>query len=133
MSDLINPIRRTNEELLGLVGAYAKEHHRSKYDQTLAKVAEPLVFRAYLLRLVEIRCGEQPAFFLEVPLSVLQETALVRRFRVTSSDRVFVVGGAKATAQEDVPHLTWAMLAQPEPDFLRLIKAIDILDLELVP
>ncbi len=66
----------TTEELAVLILPYAKAHHPEKYTQTLDVSTQAKTFRRYLVRLVEIRCTEEAGWMRQVPLSVLEESAI---------------------------------------------------------
>lgn len=121
---------RPTEDLLALVGAWAKANHPEKYQATIAQVAKPATFRKYLLRLLEVRCAAEPLFVTEVPVSLLDETAIRRTLRIRSTGDTLVVGGPKAAQPT---HLTWTMLDALPEDFSVLVTAIRTLDLELIP
>jgi hypothetical protein len=122
---------RSNEELLALVGPWAKARHPEKYKATLAQVAKPRAFRNYLIRLIEIRCEEEPDFYLDpgLTVSVLDETNLMRRIRIKATGDEFVVAGAGYKGQYT---MRWSMLAELPDDFALLASAIKTLDLEVV-
>jgi hypothetical protein len=122
---------QTNEDLLGYIGAWAKEHHREKYDATLQQVAKPTAFRNYLLRLIEIRAAgpDGNAFISTLPVSVLDETAIKRTLTIRSTGQSYVVAGKKYEGSAD---MTWWMLSERQEDFALLASAIKELDLEVV-
>lgn len=120
---------RANEEILALVGPWAKAEHPDKYKATLQQVSMPARFRAYLLRLVELRAEAEPKWVREVPVSILDETRVMRDLRDRATGRTFVVGGRRAgkTVQ-----LRWTMLALEAADFQLITSAITALDLDVV-
>lgn len=71
----------SNDELAAYILPWAKQWHPEKYAQTLQVATRPTAFRAYLLRLLELRWNDADHFSqLEIgkviPISVLDETAL---------------------------------------------------------
>jgi hypothetical protein len=123
---------RENTELLALVGAWAKATHPEKYRATLQQVSEPRKFRAYLLRLVELRVAAEPQWIREVPLSILDETRVTRTLRHKHTGVEYVVGGVRAT-MDGAYTLRWFMLDSPIDDFNLVSAAMAALDLVLVP
>jgi hypothetical protein len=118
----------TNDELRALVGPWAEQAHPEKWAATLAQVATPVRFRAFLLRLLELRAEAEPDWILSVPTTVLDETALVRTLRRRSSGQRLVFAGRRAA----VRGLPWRYLALGAEDFELLTGAISALDLEMV-
>jgi hypothetical protein len=126
---MIDPM--PTEELFGLIGAWAKAEHPEKYVQTLEQVSKPATFRAYLVRLVELRVAADPAWIREVPVSVLDESGLTRTFRCKATpDERLIVGGRRSTGRI---HVLWSHLALDKVDFDLLTAAVSRFDLDLVP
>jgi hypothetical protein len=71
----------SNLELGALILPWAKEHQPDAYQKTLGVVSRPAAYRAYLLRLVELRWESEPGWREQVPLRVLDETALEVKMR----------------------------------------------------
>jgi hypothetical protein len=118
---------RTNDELSALVLPWTYEQHRDWYDATIAVAAKEKIFRGYLLRLVERRVEEEPGFIRTVPLSVLDETAIVRVVKFRGVD--VEVKGRKAEGPHQV---TWVQLNQNADVFQAWLETIDMFDLEVV-
>jgi hypothetical protein len=118
------------EQLAELILPWAREHHREKYDATLRVATLPESFRRFLLRLIEIRCTEDPAWRNTVPLAVLNDTSIRVTVR-TKTGRTLRVGGREAPNI----HLTFGMLAsfRAQPDtFPAWLDVQDSFDLEVV-
>lgn len=71
----------TNEEMGALILPWAKEHRPDPYKQTIAVSGNAATFRAYLIRLIEVRWDAEPDWRPQVPLRALEETALTVRMR----------------------------------------------------
>lgn len=82
------------ETLVALVLPWAKDRHPGKYAETVKVIGKPSVFRAYLLRLVELRWEEDKGWRREVPFDILDETAITARFK--RGDYSFEVKGKRA-------------------------------------
>lgn len=119
----------TNDDLARLILPWAKEHHPDKYQQTLKVAAIPATFRRYMLRLVEIRCTDEPEWIKTVNVLVLEETGLTKRLKDNQTGDVYEVKGRLA---EGPRITTFAELALPREDFLSLQRAKAALDLEYV-
>ena len=85
----------SNEAIAPLVLAWAKEFHRDWYDKTLKVAGRPTAFRDYLLRLVERRCQENPAWMRTVPVMVLEETRVTFRVKDRETGAILVFHGKK--------------------------------------
>jgi hypothetical protein len=148
---MVEPLR-TNEELLAIIGPWAKEHHPDKYRATLQQVAKPQTFRNYLIRLIEIRleeenverrrraaAGEPPLeyeFWLDPALTadILDATSLARTLKIKSTGDAFVVAGKGYKGPLSVS-MSWSMLAvltDNPGEFHALAYAMKTLDLELI-
>ena len=118
----------TDDALAALVLPWAKERHPEKYAETLKVAARPMTFRRYLTRLVEIRCAEDKGFVLSLPVSVLEETALVVRARDRKTGKVYEFKGRLAGPRE---HAISELALDPDVfDFMLLVQ--ETLDLEYV-
>ena len=93
------------QALAALTLAWAKESHPDAYGATLAVSGDPVKFRAYMARLVELRYEADPG---SVPMWALEETSISIRMR-TKQGREITVAGKRATGER-----TWgfAELAQ---------------------
>lgn len=85
-------VQMTNDELAGQVLSWAKEKHPDKYRETVGVSVRPRTYRAYLLRLIEIRWEEDPEWRHGVPYLALEETAIVARFKAGDGTEVEVKG-----------------------------------------
>jgi hypothetical protein len=119
----------TNNQLAGLILAWAKDEHPDKYAQTLKVAAIHDTFRRYLLRLIEIRCEADKAWMGTVPVSVLEETKLSLSLRDKQTGAVYEVKGRLAEGERQVSFLE---LGLSRGDFLWLQQAKENLDLEYV-
>lgn len=122
----------SSDEIFALVAAWAKAKHPEKYDATLKVARNPETFRKYLVRLVEIRCEEDLAFIRDVPLSVLDETHIVKRFAIPpgwGDKREFKIGGRLAKEECD---LRFTMLNASKEEFGLLVAAVQHLDMAVV-
>jgi hypothetical protein len=88
----------TNDELVALILPWAKTAHPDKYESTLAVAKNAATFRRYLIRLIEIRWSEEPAWASSaiVPLSVFEESALTMTFVHRPTGTSFEVKGRLA-------------------------------------
>lgn len=124
----------TNEQIAALILPWAKAEHPEKYDATLKVAGQPGTFRLYLLRLIEIRCTADPAWRTNVPLSLLEQTALTMTFRVKKLGVDIEVKGAKAPGPRVWSFTELASLMTENEEFFHtLVRAKSALDLELVP
>jgi hypothetical protein len=119
----------TSNELAALILPYAKEHHPEKYTDALRVAHQPEKFRRYLIRLVEIRIGEYPAWMNELPISVLDETSLTIRVRDRTTGQEIPLKGQRA--EKPISHRI-AELALDKTTFDHLQRAKVHLDLEYV-
>lgn len=122
----------TNEDIFGLIGAWAKEQHPEKYEQTLRVAPDPTVFRRYLLRLVELWVAEDRTRITKVPVSVLDETSItatVKILRGTAKERIVKFCGRRFNGVQEYRFAELLML--PEW-FQHLQDWKDVLDLEYV-
>ena len=120
---------KTNGELLALVEEWAREYKPTEFADTQRQVAVPNRYRRYLLRLIELRVEAEPEWARKVPVSVLDETSLMRVYVDPKSGAQLTVAGtmyAKATA------LRWRDLALPKEQLQAMIDTIVGLDLERV-
>jgi len=83
------------DELAGLVLPWAKEAKPEAYELTIKASVKPDTFRAYLIRLVELRAAEDVVWRNGLPLSVLEETGLTIQVRHRPSGQMFSVSGRK--------------------------------------
>lgn len=119
----------TTDELIAFILPWAKEHHRDKYDATLAVQNNENAFRKYMIRLVEIRWAEDKEFRLTVPCSILEETAISATLQDKQTGKTIVVGGKHVKGRQ------WgfrelATLDRKDFETLRVTK--ETLDLEMV-
>ena len=120
----------TNDDLATIVLPWAKASLPEAYAKTLKVVGIPATYRTYLLRLVELRVEQDKEFLLQCPVSVLDETSVVRRMEHKPTGTVVEVKGAKAPG----PHVwRWRELREDAPSFELLMAAKQKLDLELIP
>ena len=113
---------RTNDELSALVLPWAYEEHQDWYDATLAVSADAKKFRAYLLRLIERRVEQEPAFLRTLPLSILDETTITKTIKFHGKE--IVVGG--------INPVSWRHLGQDKEAFETWLETIDLFDLEVM-
>jgi len=69
-----NFVPLSNEELLALVGEWAKSEKVAEYQKTLECSQQPRKFRNCLIRLIELRSEVDKEWRNTLPLSVLEET-----------------------------------------------------------
>lgn len=117
------------EAMAALILPWAKEHHPEKYTETLKISIKPDAFRKYMLRLIEIRCTEEPQWRGEVPVSVLDETSLTIKAKARGTGQVIEYKGRRAVAPI---HHRILELALSKPEFDLLQRAKDTLDLEYI-
>lgn len=118
------------DTLCALILPWAREHEREKYEDTMRHAAKADVLRRYCLRLVELRASREPSFVKQVPLSVLEDTALTVRLRDRATGEILTVRGAKASGER-----TWTFrhLTMP-PDAFRAHRFLmTTFDLEALP
>lgn len=116
------PILTSTTDVAALILPWAKEHERQKYEDTVALLTKPDVFRRACLRLIEIRIAGDKRWAHEVPRDVLQETAVVLRYR-RPDGAVWVVGGWKAP-KDGLTHQFWELdLAVRDPERFALLQA----------
>lgn len=120
----------TNDELAVLILPWAKANHEAKYTETLKVASRPDAFRKYMLRLVEIRCTEEPDWRGMVPVSVLDETALVLKLRNRNTGEEFESKGQRAPGGPHYHRI--AELALDKKEYELLQDAKTKLDLEYV-
>lgn len=113
----------TNDELAVLILPWAKEHHLSKYIETVKVGGRPDAFRKYMLRLVEIRCTEEPDWRGMVPVSVLDETALVLKLRNRNTGEEFESKGQRAPGGPHYHRIGELALPKQEYELLQDAKA----------
>ena len=127
MPVLIDEIVET-ETLSALILPWAKERHPEKYEKTLAVVGREETFRAYLVRLVEVRWNEEKAWRGTVPLSVLELTSLQVTMLHRPSGTKVVCGGRQAKDRL----FSFYDLTMDKAAFEQLLEAIEVFDLERV-
>ena len=113
---------RTNDEISAMVLEWACDNHRDWYDATLAVSTKAKAFRTYLLRLVVRRVEEEPKFLWTLPLSILDETDIVRTVKFQGKE--IQVGGTNP--------VSWAQLNLGKDEFGAWLETIDLFDLEKV-
>lgn len=118
-----------NAQIAALILPWAKEKHPEKYEQTLKVAMYPDTFRRYMTRLIEIRCQAEPEFRKEVPISVLDETALVVEVKQKGDVYKYKVGGILADQPID---LRFWELALDKETFATIQAAKSTLDMEQV-
>lgn len=106
---------------------WAKEFHPEKYADTIRQARNDARLRRYLIRLIEIRWDAEPEWRREVPLAVVDETALTKDIRMKSG-RVLKVGGKLTKGSCD---LRWVDLRLEPEDFRLLVATIATLDMEI--
>lgn len=126
----------SNDQLAGFILPWAKENHPEKYDLTLKAAPKAKAFRAYLLRLVEIRweeagspnaSEEEKQWRLSCPLSLLDETSIRLKVRHRPSGEEYEFQGVKAEGPQT--HRFNELVLSPD-SFNGLQLAKKILDLE---
>lgn len=122
------PLEIQNEELSVLVLAWAKVNKLDAYKKTIQVAGNPVVFRNYMLRLVELRWEADKAFRRECPVRILDETSLTIRLR-DKSGTVHIYSGkmAKGPLQNRIGEL-----GLEKQQFIGLQQAKRGLDLEYV-
>lgn len=92
----------TNEELCALVLSWCKAEHPDHYEKTLRAATDPVKFRKYLLRLVEVRAAEDIVWRNSTcPIRVLDETSMVINVRQKSTGAVRAFKGKRAPGPLD--------------------------------
>lgn len=128
----------SNDQLAGFILPWAKEKHPDKYDLTLKAAPKDKTFRAYLLRLVEIRwqeaseegaSEEEKQWRLSCPISVLDETSIRMKVKRNPTGEVMEFQGSKAAGSQT--HRFHELLMGPD-EFDALQRAKKALDLEYV-
>lgn len=115
----------TNDELCALVLSWCKVAHPDFYDQTLKVATNATAFRKYLIRLVELRSGEDRVWRnSECPIRVLDETSMT--IHVRRQGEVFELKGKKA--QPPIDHRIGELSYSPE-GFEELQNLKTVLDL----
>jgi hypothetical protein len=107
--------------MAGLVLVWAKATQPAAYAKTLAVAGRPQAYHAYLVRLVELRAGADPAWRNTLPLRVLEQTGLTVRLRHRPTGTELVVSGRKVAERK----LGFATLARLTKDGLALYLAAD--------
>lgn len=121
-----------NELLESLVQNWAKQHRPDAWEKTEKVRPRPDAFRAYLIRLVELRYEAEPEWRTQVPLSVLEETALTAKMRLRGTDRIIDVSGRKVVPRRwGFQELALLMEMDPKLDLNAYAQIKDELDLEL--
>jgi hypothetical protein len=128
-----------NQTLAALVLPWAREQHKTKYDQTLLVANQSVVFRKYLVRLLELRWEQdgdiEADWKKNVPFWALEETSVV--VHATAFGQPIEICGQK------VLNRTWAWaemaMVMTEPDkekrkeLVRELAALKLgLDLKVV-
>lgn len=123
----------TNDELAALILPWAKEHLPDAYAQTVVPgvVQHAKTFRRYLTRLVELRHAREPRFARTVPVSVLDETALVVKLRPRQGGPEIEVKGRLAPRPHVWRFKELAMIETPE-QLAGWLAMKDELELEIV-
>jgi hypothetical protein len=124
----------TNDEIAAVILPWAKEHHPSKYDDTIKVAANVKTFRRYMIRLIEIRWDEDRdhTWRNDLTLSVLEESKITMHAIHRPSGTPLAISGRLATPRQ----WTFAELAmvmnQPDPDAAigQLIQLKQELDLK---
>ncbi len=120
-------------DLAAVILPWAKAEHPDWYQEALKYAPMEAHFRARLLRLVEIRIQKNRAWAAQCPMTVLDETKVVLRYR-RPDGAVWVVGGAKADPSRLTHRFFELALAVASPNDFDLIQsAKQALDLVLVP
>lgn len=92
-----------------LVLEWAKRQYPDKYAATLAVISQPRTYRRYLIRLIEIRWGEDTsAWRNEIPLRVLEESAVTMQVIHRPTEKQIMVGGR--LARTPLPDVSFGML-----------------------
>jgi hypothetical protein len=116
-------------ELEALVLEWAERRHPEKHAQTIAMREKPETYQRFLLRLIEIRVGEEPEWFRRVPTRILAETKIVAQLRDRETGRMLTFAGARAKNPQAHRFIELDMLPS---DFELLLSAWDMLDLEYI-
>lgn len=86
----------TNDDLCALVLPWCKAEHPDHYQKTLKVAVNPIAFRKYLLRLVELRAEEDKHWRnRECPIKVLDETSLSIQVRRKETGEMWEFKGKK--------------------------------------
>jgi hypothetical protein len=113
------------EKLQALVLPWAKEVHPDKYAATLKVIREPVTFKNYLLRLLEIRWAEDgdmhAEWKLDVELSMLEETG-IQQTMVFRGHRLTFAGKKVVDRVWSFAELSAMIHAPEELDRLRKVK-----------
>lgn len=112
-----------------LILPWAKEKHPDKYADTIKRAGDAAAFRRFVLRLVEIRWETEPEWRREVPLNVLDETAITATVKAQDGTTLIVAGRA---IKGEAPQLRWTDLTLSATDFALLVAGIVALDMEIV-
>lgn len=118
----------TLEALSALILPWAKTEEPAKYAMTLEVSRVPETFRRYMMRLVELRWERDVAWRTQVPVAVLEDSAIEGTLRRRSDGREFVFRGRRKQPRR----WAWAELALDKAEFERLVVLKDTFDLELV-
>jgi len=114
-------------QLAALALPWAKELHPAKYAETVGMVDNEAAFMARCLRLIELHAATDPAWRNTVPLSVLEQTAVVVQMRHRPTGTVLEVKGRRAPKPRQ---WSFTQLALDPVDFTALLVAVDAFDLE---
>lgn len=116
----------SNEAMTLLVLAWAKATKPEAYAKTLRVANIAPTFRAYMLRLVELRWAEDVKWRREVPLSVLEETSLKQRVKFDGKE--IEVAGRMVPNRR----YSWMALALDAEGLNQTIMLVETFDLELM-
>jgi hypothetical protein len=114
----------TMSALQAAVLPWAKIHHPEKYEMTLKVASNPKSFRAYLLRLLEIRYQEDAAGRGELPIFALEETGLTITVRLKDGRKVQFQGRQVKDRRRKIREL-----AMPPEEWLAFEHTRETLDL----
>lgn len=118
------------DRLCALILPWAYEHERAKYEETMTHAAKPHVLRKFCVRLMLLRVTREPSFVKQIPLSILEESALEVRLRDRTTGEIITVRGARASGER-----TWTFqhLMMPPNAFRAHRLLTTMLDLEVLP
>jgi hypothetical protein len=119
---------KTLEALQAVVLPWAKAKHPDKYAMTLKVAHNPASFKAYLLRLLEIRWEEEPETRGGLPILALEETSVVVRTRLKNGKEVEFHG--RNSPRRRLDSFRIAELALPRDEWEQLQHVRELFDLE---
>lgn len=123
-------LSESTEALAALILPWAKETFADRYAETIKQASKPMTFRRYLTRLVEIRVEMDRSFIRQIPISILDETALTATVVDRKTGKRILFAGKRA---KGVHALRFKELLFEKADFELLVSAWETLDLEYAP